>query len=322
MMNNMEFNWKKRKQIFNPNQVNNWNRTHAQVPYYFENDGERRIFFTSRPPKLHDGTYVSNVHSARVEVISNDIVVTELDNNPLFNLGGMGAFDETGTMPCSVIFNQDRNEVWMYYVGWNRKHSVPYDCAVGLAISKDNGKTFVKYSSGPVMGQDSNDPFLVGCPRVYRFKNKWYMFYLAGIKWVDFGGKKESYYKLKISTSDDGLNWKRDSRYIIPEIYEMESQTCASVLHYDNMYHMFFTFRHTVDFRNPQRGYRIGYAFSYDLENWTRDDSKGNFLISDKGWDSEMVCYPNLNLINKNLYMFYCGNNFGLEGFGYALNQF
>jgi hypothetical protein len=317
----MKFNWLERRHIFNPNEISNWDKTHAQVPYYFENKGEKRIFFTSRPPQLPDGSYVSNVHSVSVDIINSEVLVSEVNSKPLLELGELGTFDETGTMPCSIIYNPKFDEVWMYYVGWNRKQSVPYDCAVGLAISKDNGKTFTKYSNGPIMAQNLNDPFLVGCPRVYRFDGTWYMFYLAGIKWVDYDGKKESYYKLKRATSEDGINWNREDRFLIPELYEMESQTCASVIYYGNSYHMFFTFRHTVDFRNPQRGYRIGYASSNDLINWNRDDEAGNFFVSEKGWDSEMVCYPNLNLLDGKLVMLYCGNNFGLNGFGYAINN-
>lgn len=318
----MKFNWVMRKHVFNPNEIENWDRTHAQVPYYFENKGEKRIYFTSRPPKLSDGTYVSNVHSVLVDIKDYEVLISEVNRQPLLELGKLGGFDETGTMPCSIVYNPKFDEVWMYYVGWNRKHSVPYDCAVGLAVSKDNGKTFQKYSDGPVMGQNLTDPFLVGCPRVYRFNEKWYMFYLAGIKWVDFNGKKESYYKLKLSVSEDGINWQRNDRFIIPEIYDLESQTCASIIFFENRYHMFFTYRHTVDFRNPQRGYRIGYASSDDLVNWIRDDRVGNLSVSELGWDSEMVCYPNLNLIDGKLLMLYCGNNFGLDGFGYAINRF
>ncbi|MFZ6009564.1 MAG: hypothetical protein ACOYXT_04390 [Bacteroidota bacterium] len=317
----MKFNWSERKQIFSPQHFPRWGRTHAQVPFFFEINGNKYIYFTSRPPKLSDNSYVSNVHSAQVELTENAFNVIRLEQKPLLQLGDLGAFDETGTMPCSIVQHPSNGQVWMYYVGWNRKHSVPYDCAVGLAVSTDHGQTFKKYSNGPIMGQNLIDPFLVGCPRVYIFGGKWYMFYLAGVKWVDFNGKKESYYKLRLAISEDGLNWTRNTDFIIPEVYEMESQTCASVFFWKGSYHMFFTFRHTVDFRNPQRGYRIGYARSTNLLQWERNDSVGNFSVSESGWDSEMVCYPNVNVFDEKLVMFYCGNNFGLDGFGYTVNK-
>lgn len=49
-------------------------------------------------------------------------------------------------MSSSIIKNED--ELWMYYVGWSRLQSVPYNWAIGLAISIDNGQTFTKKYKG------------------------------------------------------------------------------------------------------------------------------------------------------------------------------
>jgi predicted GH43/DUF377 family glycosyl hydrolase len=313
-----KLNWIKRGQIFNVNDIKNWSNTHGQVPFFIETNNKKKIFFTSRPLQNIGGSYVSYIHAIDIEINKDEIKVVKLFEEPLLQLGEIGCFDEFGTMPCSVIKHPQKDEIWLYYVGWSRKLSSPYDCAIGLAISKDDGETFTKISKGPIVSANINDPFVLGCPRVHRFNNKWYMFYLAGIKWLDFNGKKECLYKLKIATSIDGLEWKRNEKFIIPERYVDECQTCATVFYMDDKYHMYFTFRHSIDFRNPERGYRIGYAFSNDLLTWERNDELGNFTVSEKGWDSEMVCYPNINIINDKLVMFYCGNAFGLNGFGYA----
>jgi hypothetical protein len=66
---------------------------------------------------------------------------------------------------------------------------------------------------------------------------------------------------------------------------------------------MFFCYRQGRDYRNASRGYRIGYAYSTDLMNWTRDDAKAGLLPSDKGWDAEMVSYPHLTEINGKIYL-------------------
>lgn len=313
-----KFEWHKKGQLFNLTDFPGWGNTHGQVPFYVQTNKRKKIFFTSRPPKNPDGTYESFIHAIDVSANLNGFQVEHLYEKPFLKLGSTGCFDEFGTMPCSLIKHPEKNEVWLYYVGWSRKYSSPYDCAIGLAISKDDGQTFEKISAGPLIGANMYDPYVLGCPRVYLFNNKWYMFYLAGIKWLDFNGRKECFYKLKSAISKDGINWERNERFIIPERYEDECQTCATVFYLDGRYHMYFTYRHSIDFRNPERGYRIGYAYSSDLENWTRDDEMGNFSTSEKGWDSEMVCYPNVNLIDDKLVMFYCGNSFGLYGFGYA----
>lgn len=62
----------------------------------------------------------------------------------------------------------------------------------------------------------------------------------------------------------------------------------------------------------------MGYAYSDDLYNWTRDDSMVGIELSKDGWDSKMIAYPHVSKIGDKYYMFYCGNDFGKEGFGYA----
>lgn len=82
---------------------------------------------------------------------------------------------------------------------------------------------------------------------------------------------------------------------------------------------MFFCFRHSYDFRkNKNRSYRIGYAVSKDLKSWKRCDEKLGFVLSETGWDSQMQCYPNVFVMEDELYMLYNGNEFGKYGFGLA----
>jgi hypothetical protein len=52
---------------------------------------------------------------------------------------------------------------------------------------------------------------------------------------------------------------------------------------------------------------------------WNRDDTLAGIDVSAEGWDSEMVAYPHLVEVDGKTLMFYCGNYFGVEGFGYAV---
>jgi hypothetical protein len=81
---------------------------------------------------------------------------------------------------------------------------------------------------------------------------------------------------------------------------------------------MFFCYRHGTDFRDNDRGYRIGYAYSKDLLNWTRDDKRSDLTISEQGWDSESVSYPHVFEYMENVYMLYLGNGIGKTGIGIA----
>jgi predicted GH43/DUF377 family glycosyl hydrolase len=82
---------------------------------------------------------------------------------------------------------------------------------------------------------------------------------------------------------------------------------------------MYFSYRCALNFRkNKDRAYRIGYAFSDDLINWTRDDKNVGITFSEDGWDSNMLHYPHIFELDGKFYMLYNGNEFGRCGFGIA----
>ena len=81
---------------------------------------------------------------------------------------------------------------------------------------------------------------------------------------------------------------------------------------------MFFCYKYSLNFRNNDRGYRIGYAVSDDMVNWVRDDSRAGIDISKEGWDNASIAYPHVFELDNNLYMFYLGNQVGRYGFGLA----
>ena len=81
---------------------------------------------------------------------------------------------------------------------------------------------------------------------------------------------------------------------------------------------MFFCYRYSSHYRGKDRGYRIGYAYSADMLNWVRDDSRAGIDVSEDGWDSEMVSYPHVFELDGHIYMLYLGNQVGRYGFGIA----
>ena len=80
---------------------------------------------------------------------------------------------------------------------------------------------------------------------------------------------------------------------------------------------MFFCYWDPTTFRET-KSRKIGYAYSTDLINWTRNDSKAGIDVSEEGWDSDMICYPNLVEVNGKIYLLYNSNEFGRYGFGVA----
>ena len=78
---------------------------------------------------------------------------------------------------------------------------------------------------------------------------------------------------------------------------------------------MWFAHRGTKDYTT----YRIGYASSTDGIKWKRKDENAGITISEKGWDSDSICYPYMISHKNKKFMLYCGNNYGETGFGYAV---
>lgn len=305
--------------IFDPTEVQGiwWMKEFAQAPAVLICDSFVRVYFSCRPLPEPMGMVCSYI--GYVDLDRNDLFkVINISKKPVLGLGDKGAFDEFGTMPISII--RDGRRILAYYGGWTRCESVPFNIAIGLAVSCDNGDTFTKAGNGPLLSFTPDEPFLVGVPKIRRFNNTWYLWYTAGKKWISVDGKPEAVYKIRMASSVDGLTWKRVNRDILPDkLDENEAQASPDVFEFGGRYHMFFCYRYTSDFRkNSSRGYRIGYAVSSDLFLWERDDAKAGINISESGWDSEMVSFPHVFSLDGATYMFYLGNAFGRFGFGAA----
>jgi predicted GH43/DUF377 family glycosyl hydrolase len=310
------FKWKKLGRIFNPFDVKDrfWLKEFAQAPSVVIFEKFVRVYFSCRPHADDRGQYIS--YSGFVDLNrSNLFDILKISDNPILELGRPGTFDEFGTYPVSVI--QNNNEYYAYYGGWTRCESVPFTVSIGLAISRDQGVSFQKPGEGPLLTCNITDPFVVSGPKVRRFNNQWYLWYVAGTKWIDNEGKPEAVYKIRMAQSPDGLNWSRDGKDLIENRLEKdECQASPDVFYFENNYHMFFCYKYSLDFRNNSRGYRIGYASSPDLKNWTRNDAKAGIDLSSEGWDSQSISYPHVFQLDGNIYMLYLGNDFGRSGFG------
>jgi sucrose-6-phosphate hydrolase SacC (GH32 family) len=312
------FTWRKRGKVFDPTAIvrADWMNEFAQAPATLVFDAFVRVYFSCRPRADAAGQYVSR--AAYVDLNrANLFEIVGLSERPIMSLGGRGAFDEFGTYPTSVI--RHGGEIRAYYGGWTRCTSVPFDVAIGYAISRDGGVTFEKQGAGPVLSASLHEPFVISGPKIRRFGDRWFLWYIAGTKWIPNHGRAEPVYRIRMATSDDGVNWKRSNRELIPvRLEEDECQASPDVMFANGTYHMFFCYRYSLDYRGREKGYRIGYASSTDLETWQRDDSKVGIGVSDEGWDSEMISYPHVFELDGRTLMFYLGNQVGRHGFGLA----
>lgn len=311
--------WKKLGKIFDPTNYNLPNNCfeYAQSPQALVFDDFVRVYFSSRE-KDHTGKFLSHVLYADFDKKFQKVL--SVSKEEAIPLGELGCFDEHGIFPMNVVRTADK--ILAYTTGWNRKISVSADASIGLAISDDDGKSFKKIGSGPVMTASLHEPFLVCDAFVSLFENAYHMWYIYGTKWITGTGENEPQrvYKIAQAFSEDGIVWQRDGRQIIDDkLNENECQALPSVVYFEKRYHMFFCYRQATDFRkNKERGYRIGYAFSDDMKNWTRDDAGAGIEVSEKDWDADMLCYPHVFRCDDKLYLLYNGNEFGRLGFGIA----
>ncbi|MBK8611211.1 MAG: hypothetical protein IPL84_15045 [Chitinophagaceae bacterium] len=311
--------WKKLGKIFDPTEyklVGNCGEF-AQSPQTLVFDDFVRIYFSTRE-KDASGKYLS--HISFVDFDKKFKKILNVSTESVIPLGKLGCFDEHGIFPINVLKDDDR--ILAFTTGWNRRVSVSADASIGLAVSNNDGLTFKKVGDGPVLTSSLNEPFLVGDAFVMKTGNTYHMWYIYGCRWIKdvHESEPQRVYKIVYAKSPDAVNWEKEGRHIISDkLNKDECQALPTVVKYDNIFHMFFCYRHATGFRkNKDRGYRIGYAFSTDMKNWTRNDEACGIDISESGWDSDMVCYPHVFTCDDKLYLLYNGNEFGRLGFGLA----
>ena len=312
--------WSKLGQIFDPrhHDLGEGIVGFAQSPQAVPFDEFVRIYFSSR--KLSkNGKFLSVIRFVDIDKTLENILYVH--KHDVIDQGQLGNFDEHGIFPFNVIKMGQR--FYGYTSGWSRRQSVSVETSIGLAISDDGGKKFVRYGNGPIMTASINEPFLVGDPFVMEISGRYHMWYIFGTKWEmnPDVGFPERVYKIGHSTSTDGISWERGiGRQIIEDkIGDDECQALPTVIKINEQFHIFFCYRYMHDFRrNKEFSYRIGHASSTDLITWNRDDETCSLSVSEHGWDSQMVCYPHVFEYQKQVYLLYNGNSFGEYGFGIA----
>jgi len=312
--------WRRLGKIFDPteHELANNCKEFAQSPQALILGDRVRVYFSTRE-RDPSGKYLS--HVAFVDFSRDFGRTLGISHATVIELGGLGCFDEHGIFPMNVVKHGGR--LLAYTTGWSRRVSVSADASIGLAISEDGGDTFRKHGTGPVLTSSLHEPFLVGDAFVNVYNGTYHMWYIFGTKWMANGRdtRPERVYKIGHATSDDGVNWRKEGRHLIRDrLGGDECQALPTVIRIGDRYHMVFCYRWVYDFRtNKANAYKLGYAYSDDLNNWTRDDSQLGWTVEEHGWDAEMQCYPHLCEVDRRIYLLYNGNDFGRRGFGLAV---
>ncbi len=307
--------WRKLGHVFDPRAHRDWAGTHAQVPTVLVMQDRLRVYYADRTPEGRSFPTFLDVDR------SDPTRVLALHRRAVLDHGAPGTFDDEGVMPAYAMHHQGR--VWLYYSGWNRRVSVPYHNATGLAVSDDQGVTFRRAFEGPLLDRTPAEPYLAVTPWVWRGSDgdgdPWRAWYVSGLRWVEIAGRHEPVYVIKYAQSRDGVVWERPNVQCVAQRHELEAFSHPTVWFDGSTWHMWYCHRDSRDYRDGAGAYRIGYARSRDAIRFERADDEAGIDVGAQGWDDSMLCYPSVVPVDDHIYMFYNGNAFGQTGIGVAV---
>lgn len=238
-------------------------------------------------------------------VAKNDLTIQSPPHSQILPLGKPGSFDSHGVMPSSIITLEDGTK-YMYYVGWSKRIDVPYWNSTGLAISKDNGITWEKYSEGPVFIGDNGN--WVGTVEIRKTKF-WYQMSYSSCHWEDINGKLEPIYDIKSARSKNGIEWTPTKT--IKLTLDNDEGGIASFRITNN--EVYYSKRNNSDYRtNPENSYKI-----YSRETKSNSDETLELSPSE---DEIMCAYPFI-VEEEDKYIMFYNSDFGKSGISYAIKM-
>jgi hypothetical protein len=295
--------FKKLGLVFCPDGSHPLMRAHAMTPTPILMNDVLRVYFGATDDDTRGRIFYLELDPADPRKIVSDV------SPPVLGLGSEGAFDMHGVIPTSLVENGD--ELWLYYVGFQRLSVVPYTLLAGLAVSTNGGESFARVQEEAVLPPIPTERFVRSAPSVLRGEQGWSMWYIGGNDWIEHEGKQLPVYGLRFTTSRDGRRW---SEPIIVFDPDPESRQIGFgrpfVSPTEGGFEMFLSVR-TVE------GYTLSHATSSDGLRW--GDWEHDVMPAAAEWESQMRCFAAPIAIDGTEYVFYNGNGYGRTGFGLAI---
>ena len=301
--------WRKLGVVWNTDGTYPWAKTHGMGPTPFRlNDEVIRVFITCLDEKGRGRPgYVDLAAQDPTRVLGVSTCAT-------LDIGAPGTFDDNGLMAISIV-QHEPNILYMYYAGFEICTHIRYRIFSGLAVSKDGGMNFTRYSQSPILDRTSKELFFRCGPFAMVDDGIFKLWYVAGSEWTTINGQSMPVYDLRYQESLDGINWSDEGVLSMSITGEDEHGFGRPwvVKRGPNDYQLFYSIR-----RRSFAAYRLGYAESTDGINWVRKDEEMGLDVSPGEFDSEAIMYSAVISVDDKTYCFYNGNNFGEQGFGVA----
>ena len=313
--------WEKKGRVIFPEEGPDWRRHMSGAVHVmpFEND-RYRVYLTGVGEDVP--TPLGEPGRRQIGWLEMDrqfSIINENPTNPVLTAGEGGTFDCEGVvMPMVVRLSE--TELYMYYAGFGPGTGRWLDNHIGLAISRDGGDTWRRWSRAHLPVRDNEDPFSLGTVWVIReAPDMWRIWYTAvrNVEYVQAASGAscwQIFTHIKYATSTDGIHWRKEPNNVVLDLDDGRDEkllTRPLVIHEDDGYRMWFSLR------TPDWPYRIGYAESPDGLNWERKDP--GIEPSPDGWDSGQIEYAFVLKEGDRYLMFYNGNGYGATGTGLAI---
>jgi predicted GH43/DUF377 family glycosyl hydrolase len=294
--------------IYSPDRNNlSWWKSHTMAP--------TAILLNEKTIRVYVGAWDEEGIS-RIAYIdldsSNPSKILEISQNPVLEIGEDGMFDENGVFPAHAYIGN--GNISLYYTGFQKGHKIRHYNFGGLATGNSNSNNLTRYSKSPVLDR-KEEGLLVRAGQSILIEDGIYRtVYSAGSFWTEAGGKTRPTYDVYYQESEDGVSYKDAGTKILSADHSVEHGLGRpQIIKLKGNYYSFYT-RRALSMK-----YFIGAARSKDLVKWERiDDEIVGLEHSLSGWDSEMIYFPSVLEVGDKIYLFYCGNNFGETGFGFA----
>lgn len=294
--------WKKLGRIFTPEPFHPNAVSHASNPVALWLSGNVfRVFYS---PRNSDNK--SSLAFFDYDIHSKSLIGK--CSSTLFDFGQAGSFYSHGvSIGC---YYQVGDEDFILFMGWQIPEGGHWRGDIGrLGFTNDK---FILNPKKPFIEIDDEDPISLSYPWILKENGIYHMWYGSTVTWKSKNG--EMVHLIKHAISTDGVNWQKKGLAIPYIMGKYQAFSRPTVLKDQKGYHMWFSYRGTLETK-----YRIGYAFSHDLENWTVNNELSGITVSDDGWDCEMVCYPCVFQHKGKSYMMFNGNDYGKSGIGLAI---
>jgi hypothetical protein len=286
-----------------------WYKKNTMVPLPYMIEAERlRIFVT-----MCDQENIGRIGYIDVDP-QNPLTIIDYSKHPILDIGEPGSFSDNGVLTSSLL--ELDGKLYLYYSAYQSCRKIPYLIFSGVAISEDRGSTFTNVTKAPILDRVDGEIFVRSSPVVLKEPTGFHVWYSSdsGQGWINGKSNARPSYDLKRIVTSSPTDWPRlrGTTCIALQNEDEHGITKPTIWKEQGLYKVIYAIR------SLSKGYRLGYAESFDGIIFERKDNQVGIDVSEIGWDSEMITFPERYSNQDRTFLFYCGNQYGMAGMGYA----